>query len=240
MIPQACIDLVKNFEGYCKALPDGRCAAYAEIINGKRDKWTIGWGSTRGITEGLIWTREEAEAGLRRELEIHAKRVARLVTIELNENERASLISFDYNTGGLTDDDGQPTNTLKAINSGDRHRAAAAMQQWNKFGGKPCKGLISRRAAEVALFLTPTGELEPDFMPQKPERARSTGETGAVATIAAGSAGVALTGAHTALSEAKEVKTLLADIIPPPLVLPGLFLGCGLLLAATVHKWSAK
>ena len=234
MIPQACLDLVKKFEGYGRRLPDGGCTAYQEEINGKRDIPTIGYGVTKGVTMGMVWTAAEAEAALMRELEGHAARVTRLITVELNENERAALISFDFNTGGLRD------NTLKAINSGDRHRAADALRQWNKFGGKPCDGLMRRRAAEVALFLTPTSETDPDFMPQKPERARTTGETGTAATLAAGSAGVALAGARETLSEAKEVKTLLAEIIPPPLVLPGLFLAGGLLLAAAVHKWSAK
>lgn len=234
MIPQACIDLVKRFEGYGRRLPDGSCTAYQEEINGKRDIPTIGYGVTKGVTMGMVWTAAEAEAALMHELVGHAARVTRLVTIEMTENERAALISFDFNCGGLRD------NTLKAINSGDRHRAVDALRQWNKFGGKVCDGLVRRRAAEVALFLTPSGEPEPNYMPQQPERARTTGETGAAATLAAGSAGVALAGARETLSEAREVKTLLAEIIPPAFVLPGLVLASGLMLALAVHKWGAK
>ena len=88
MIPDTALDLIKRFEGYARRLPDGRCVAYQEIINGKKDKPTIGWGCTRGVTMGMIWTQAQTEEALRGELEIHAKRVTRLVTVELNANQQ--------------------------------------------------------------------------------------------------------------------------------------------------------
>ncbi|MGL4558672.1 MAG: glycoside hydrolase family protein, partial [Afipia sp.] len=55
--------LIKSFEGYHRKLADGRCMAYRCPAG----VWTIGWGCTEGVREGMVWTVEEAEAGLRRE-----------------------------------------------------------------------------------------------------------------------------------------------------------------------------
>lgn len=189
-IPSACLDLVKSFEGYGRKLPDGSCTAYQEVINGKRDVATIGYGCTVGVKIGDVWTREQAEAALAKELGKHEAIVTRLVTIELNENERGALISFSYNCGGLKG------NTLAAINSGDRHKAVAAIKQWNKFGGKVCDGLVRRRAAEVALFLKPCGEVEPDYMPQAAEPEKRKMTPAEIATAAATAAGGGATVAH--------------------------------------------
>lgn len=169
-IGDAGLALIKSFEGYGRKLPDGGCTAYREMINGKLDIPTIGYGCTKGVKMGDVWTAEQAEQALIRELTGHAERVTRLVTITLNANERDALISFDYNCGGLTG------NTLKAINSGDRQKAAAALRTWNKFGGKVCDGLVRRRAAEVALFLTPVEDVEPNYMPQSATQSMTTGQ----------------------------------------------------------------
>jgi len=221
-IPACCIELVKLFEGYGKRLPDGRCAAYQEKINGKLDIPTIGYGCTKGVTMGMIWTEAEAEEALCRELRIHAERVTRLITIELNDHERGALISFDYNTGGLKG------NTLKAINSGDRKRAVAALKQWNKFGGKECAGLVRRRAAEVALFLKPVEEPYIDFMPQQPD---APGACPVQMTAATGAA-LSLTGVSAAsvsewLGVAQEAQPLLSGIHPTQFIVPLLIITTG-------------
>ena len=193
-IGQAGLDLIKSFEGYGRKLPDGGCTAYQELINGKLDIPTIGWGTTVGVKMGDVWTAERAEQALRVELEGHAARVTRLVTVELNANERDALISFDYNCGGLTG------NTLKAINSGDRAKAVAALRTWNKFGGKVCDGLVRRRAAEVALFLKPVAPVQPDFMPQSATPSMQVGK----GTVATGSvlAGLTIPTIPSAVSDA--------------------------------------
>jgi lysozyme len=164
-INEAALNLIKKFEGYGQALKDGsgRCTAYQEVINGKRDIPTIGWGCTKGVKMGDVWTKDQAEAALMHELNKHSERVTRLVTIELNENEFGALVSFDYNCGGLRD------KTLRTINKGDRQAIVKALGQWNKFGGKVANGLVSRRAAEVALFLKPVEDVAPDYMPQQPD-----------------------------------------------------------------------
>ena len=157
---------IKAYEGYGKSLPDGSCCAYQERINGKLDIPTIGYGCTKGVEMGQVWTRDQADAALKREIAGHETRVNRLATVELNQNEFDALVSFDYNTGGLA-----KSTILKRLNAGDREGAAKAFAAWNKFGGRPCKALIARRADEAALFLEPIDPAEPSTMPQAVEKA---------------------------------------------------------------------
>ncbi len=250
-IGPAGLDLVKSFEGYSKELNDGsgRCTAYQEKINGKLDRATIGWGCTKGVTMGMVWTREEAEAALLHELEGHAKRVDRLVTVELTDHERDALISFDYNAGGLTTEAGA-SGVLKAINSGDRTKTVEELKRWTKFGGKESKGLVARRAAEVALFLKPVEAVASDYMPQAPEQAPKTVKITRTQQAIGGAAvaSTALHGARTVVDQGKEIKSVVEDargLIPPVPKSPDLFLYGGILAAVAavafliLHRRSA-
>ena len=156
------LDLICQFEGYHTALPDGRCIAYrcpANVI-------TIGWGCTEGVKEGMIWTREEAQVALRRELAKFEAGVVRLVTVELNQNQFDSLVSFTYNVGlGAF----ERSTVRKRLNAGDYRGAASAFKLWNKGGGRILRGLVNRRAREATLFLTPMDEPEQPDMPQAVE-----------------------------------------------------------------------
>jgi len=181
MIPQACIDLVKQFEGYHTRLDDGRCAAYLDTL-AKPHVWTIGWGCTEGIQAGMIWTEAEAEAALARELEKHAAIVDRVVTVPIGENNRSALISFQYNTGGL------PKSTLlKKLNARDFDGAAREFDLWNKAGGTVYKGLVRRRAAERALF--EADARDPDIPADAPDMPQAVDTPG---KITAGNAAVVL------------------------------------------------
>lgn len=166
-ISQAGVDLIKLFEGYGRKLPNGDCTAYQEKINGKLDIPTIGYGCTRGVTMGMVWTKQKAEEELRKELASHEARVNSLVKVPLNQNEFDALVSFDYNTGGLA-----KSTILKQLNAGDHVGAAKAFNMWTKFKGDPIRALVDRRARESALFLKPVAveddgaEFQAEHMPQ--------------------------------------------------------------------------
>lgn len=245
-ISEAGLAFIRSYEGYAKELKDGsgRCTAYQEKINGKLDVPTIGYGCTKGVTMGMVWTRDEAEAALGREIAIHEKRVSRLVTVELSQGEYDCLASFDFNSGGLTDANGKPTGVLRAINSGDRSKTIDELRRWNKFGGKVCDGLVARRAGEIALFLTPSAGVAPDFMPQAPEQARRKLTPTEIAAGTAAGLGTLKAG----VEQAKEAKVTMQDaraLVPPVPKSPDLFLyGGALFLVAAVaflilHKRSA-
>lgn len=175
--------LITEFEGYHTALPDGSCKAYLDKL-AKPHIWTIGPGLTEGVHEGMVLTREQADAALRRELAKHEAIVNRCVTVEIGQNNFDALCSFSYNTGGL------PKSTLlKKLNANDFDGAAREFDRWSKAGGKVYKGLVRRRAAERALFEQdarddiPHGE--PD-MPQTVEPTPAPISKGTVATVATG------------------------------------------------------
>lgn len=174
--------LIRSFEGYHKKLPDGRCLAYRCPAG----VWTIGHGVTEGITEGMIWTADEAEAALRREIAKHEAAVRRLATVDLNQNEFDSLCSFSYNCGiGAL----QRSGLLRKLNKGDRLGAAKEFSKWRRGGGRVLPGLVSRREREAALFLKPVAAPEEPYMPQEVAEVREISKPAAtVGGVAAGGA----------------------------------------------------
>lgn len=157
-LSQRGLELIKEFEGYHDELPDGRCIAYICPAG----KITIGWGCTRGIKLGMIWTKDQAEAALRKELAGHEAAVARLVMVDINSNQRDALISFAYNLG---DENLRRSTLLKKLNKGDYVGAQAEFMRWIKHNdpnnpGKKVdsRGLAIRRAKEAALFAERTNE----------------------------------------------------------------------------------
>jgi len=141
------INLLKNFEGL-------ELEAYQDIAG----IWTIGYGHTGpDVRPGMQITEREAEALLRRDLTSREDAVSRLSGVSLNQNEFDSLVSFIYNVGAEAF---RRSTVRRRLNRGDRLGAADAITWWNKatIQGvlREVHGLTRRRAAERALFLTPT------------------------------------------------------------------------------------
>lgn len=179
-ISQRGLDLIKEFESYLKPLPDGRCTTYICPAGVP----TIGWGCTKGVKVGDVWTREQAEERLRGELAKIEAAVTRLVTVEINQCQFDALVSLAYNIGdgGLS-----RSSVLRHLNNGNVAKAAESFALWNKAKVKgkmtELRGLTRRRAAERALFLSEPEDAEPEPMPQKIEAPPVvTPETAAKAT----------------------------------------------------------
>ena len=173
---------IEGYEGYGRALPDGRCAAYQDTYHGKLDKPTIGFGCTEGVEIGMVWTRAEADAAFMRELTKHEAAVQRLVTVDITQNEFDALTSFSYNCGigALT-----KSSILKRLNAGDRNGAADAFALYNKAGGGVVQGLVQRRASEASLCLKPVDAPERPAMPQSVEASAHPVSRKAIATATA-------------------------------------------------------
>lgn len=143
--------LVKPFEGYHRRLPDGGCAAYPDPGTGG-EPWTIGWGSTGpDIRPDTVWTAEQAQAALDRELLHKALGVLKYTPNLANELDRrfAAIISFAYNCGLGN----YRISTLRRrISEGDWDSAAQEILRWNKAAGRVLPGLVRRRKAESALL----------------------------------------------------------------------------------------
>lgn len=133
------IALIKKFEG-CE-LEAYRCSA---------DVPTIGYGHTRGVSDGDTCTQEEADQLLKDDLEEFENYVKDLVDVELSQNEFDALVAWTYNLG--------PTNLrestlLKRLNDEDKGDVPFQMKRWNKASGQVLDGLVRRREAEALLFL---------------------------------------------------------------------------------------
>ena len=156
------IELIKRWEGL-------ELTAYQDIAG----VWTIGYGHTASATSGLVWTEQVAEAALTRDLESREDAVARLVTAPLTQNRFDALVSLIYNIGVTAF---QNSTVRKRINNGDSDFAVAEAWGWfNKatVNGElqRVEGLARRRAAEIALWMTPEDRATFDDAP----------DTGAVA-----------------------------------------------------------
>ena len=135
---QACIDLVKSSEG-C------RLTAYRDSVG----VLTIGYGSTGGITEGQTITQEQADAMLIDDLSAAAEQVTALVMVPLTHGQFDSLCDFVFNLGAGRL---RESTLLRLLNAGQYAAAAEQFHLWVMAGGHPLPGLVTRRAAERAMF----------------------------------------------------------------------------------------
>lgn len=115
--------------------------------------WTIGWGHTGPeVVKGLKWTQAQADTAFEKDLLRFEARIARLVKVPLTQGKYDALVLFDYNTGAL-----HSSTLLRMLNARDYAGAQAQFARWNKNDGKVMRGLIRRRAAEVALWAGKAG-----------------------------------------------------------------------------------
>ncbi|OBU87131.1 lysozyme [Chromobacterium subtsugae] len=136
------ISLIKQFEGV-------RLAAYQDMVG----VWTIGYGHTGpDVKKGMAITQQQADQLLAEDLQTFETGVGKAVTVPLNENQFSALVSFSYNLGlGNL----RSSTLLRLLNKGDYAGAAAQFPRWDRAGGQVVPGLLRRRQAEQALFLTP-------------------------------------------------------------------------------------
>ena len=143
-VNKAGLDLIKSFEGL-------RLNAYPDPATGG-DPWTIGYGSTKGVKKGMKITMQEAEQRLIMDLQDACKSVEKFVTVPLNDNQFAALVSFTFNCGA---GNLAVSTLLKRLNEGEYGSVPMQLMRWNKAAGKVMPGLTRRRAAEGDLFQKP-------------------------------------------------------------------------------------
>ena len=132
------ISLIKKFEG-CE-LESYQCAAGV---------WTIGFGSTHNIEEGMNISKDRAEELLLEDIAEFEESVLESVDMPMSQHQFDALVSWTFNLG--------PSNLkastmLKVLNKGDYEDVPEQIKRWNKAGGKVLDGLIRRREAEALLF----------------------------------------------------------------------------------------
>lgn len=127
---------------------DCKLEAYPDPGSKDGAPWTIGWGHTGPeVVKGLKWTQRQADDAFLHDLLKREAIVDKLVKARISQGMRDALILFEYNTGSLAS-----STLLKRLNAGAYELARAEFARWIKNDGKTMRGLIRRRAAEVALW----------------------------------------------------------------------------------------
>lgn len=136
------IGLLKLFEG-C------RLTAYQDCVG----IWTIGYGETLGVIEGMVWAQQQADDRLRQRAgQFMLNTVARCPALHTASAERiAACTSLAYNIG--TGAFGASSVSRKTIRR-DYAGAADAFLLWNKAGGVVRSGLSMRRKRERLEYLS--------------------------------------------------------------------------------------
>lgn len=139
------IALIKGFENL-------ELEAYPDPGTGGAP-WTIGYGDTGpDVQPGLTITESEAEERLAAKLEHFENAVAEMLEVEPTGNQFSALVSFAYNCGAHNL---AGSTLLRLFNAGNTLAAANEFKRWARAGGRVLNGLVRRRDAERALFLTP-------------------------------------------------------------------------------------
>jgi len=133
------VALINSFEGL-------RLTAYQDFVG----VWTIGYGSTRGVTAGMKVTVDQAEGMLQADLARFGAELEKLIKVPLNQGQWDALMSFTYNLGAANL---ASSTLLSLLNSGNYAGAAEQFLRWSRAGGQVLAGLVKRRAAERQLFL---------------------------------------------------------------------------------------
>lgn len=145
--------LIMAFEGCHKAVPGrpGYFKAYVDPVG----VLTIGWGHTNHhepkFTSSTIWSQEQCDAALAKDLEVFERHVEQRAKVELKQHEFDALVSWSYNTGGPIS-----ASVWAAVNEGKPQLVPQRLALYNKgtVGGvkKILPGLVRRRKAEGELF----------------------------------------------------------------------------------------
>lgn len=135
------LDLIKSFEG-CR-LSSYRCPA---------NKWTIGYGHTNGVYEGMVITQAQADQFLFDDVQRFVNAVNQYqVRFNFNQNQFDALTSFAYNCG-----EGSLAAVMSCCNT--KKEIAEECKLYNKSSdGKVLAGLVRRREEEYKLFMSGAG-----------------------------------------------------------------------------------
>lgn len=114
------------------------------------DVATIGFGTTEGVQMGDTITPPKAVARALQDVAKFEGAVKQCVHVPLHQFEYDSFIEISYNIGtsafcGST--------LVKKLNAGDYEGACKEILRWDRFHGKPLRGLTIRRQGEYRLCL---------------------------------------------------------------------------------------
>ena len=130
--------LIKKFEG-C------RLEAYLCSAN----VWTCGWGATRDVKQGDVWSQSYADERFDGDIVEFENYVNDMVKVRLDQCQFDALCAWVYNLGP---NNLQASTMLKVLNEEKYTEVPYQMKRWNKANGEVLQGLVRRREAEALLF----------------------------------------------------------------------------------------
>ena len=132
------LNLIKSYEG-CR-LSSYKCPS---------NKWTIGWGRTSGVYEGMVITQAQADQFLFEDVQRFVNAVNQYQSrFNFNQAEFDSLTSFAYNCG-----EGSLDAVMSCCNT--KQEIAEECKLYNKSSdGQVLAGLVRRREEEYKLFMS--------------------------------------------------------------------------------------
>lgn len=104
------------------------------------------------VKVGDVWTKEQCDAILVKDVAGHGQRLLSCVRVPLNQHQYDALSSWAYNIG--TGAACQST-LVRLLNQGQYTAACDQLLRWNRASGIVVRGLTNRRMAERALCLKP-------------------------------------------------------------------------------------
>lgn len=114
------------------------------------DRWTIGWGHTEDVFQGMTITKAQAEQFFEMDVQWAEDAVNTLVKVPLTQHQFDALVSFTFNIGAGAF---KKSTLLRKLNAKDYKGAAHEMLRWNKQDGKVLQGLVNRRSDEMSYFM---------------------------------------------------------------------------------------
>lgn len=135
------LNLIKSYEG-CR-LSSYKCPS---------NKWTIGWGRTSGVYEGMVITQAQADQFLFEDVQRFVNAVNQYQSrFNFNQAEFDSLTSFAYNCG-----EGSLDAVMSCCNT--KQEIAEECKLYNRSStGQILAGLVRRREEEYKLFTSGEG-----------------------------------------------------------------------------------
>lgn len=111
--------------------------------------WTIGFGTTKGVREGITVTQEQAYKLLEDDARLLARKIASL-GIPFSQNQFDAIGLFCYNIGFAAFKSSTLFNVIKKNRYDEK--IESLWKQWKYSKGKVLKGLVVRREAECNLY----------------------------------------------------------------------------------------
>ena len=111
--------------------------------------WTIGYGHTDGVNQGMLITEKTADGFLKQDIR-NAEHCINQMDIDLTQEQFDALVSFVFNVGVQAFN----TSTLKKkiLKNPNDPSIADEFRRWVYAGNKMLPGLVKRREQEIKLY----------------------------------------------------------------------------------------